>query len=119
MRVLLLAEWLHQLGGCETFLVELCRGCDFVIYDTMFEMNEYLDCPHWGHSAPAHALEVVEEAGSKALALFHHAPGRSDDEQDAIVERTQQQTDVKVFGAAERKTYRIASSGTEVEEGVV
>ncbi|MCB1054948.1 MAG: glycosyltransferase family 4 protein [Acidobacteria bacterium] len=26
MRVLLLAEWLHQLGGCETFLVELCRG---------------------------------------------------------------------------------------------
>jgi ribonuclease BN (tRNA processing enzyme) len=66
-------------------LVRLCEGCDLVIYDTMFTPNEYRDRPHYGHSTPDDAVEIAREAGAKQLALFHHAPERSDDEQDAIL----------------------------------
>jgi ribonuclease BN (tRNA processing enzyme) len=66
-------------------LVELCRGVDLLIYDTQFTPAEYREKPHWGHSTPDDAIAVAREAGAKSLALFHHAPNRTDDEQDAIL----------------------------------
>ena len=68
-------------------LVELCRGVDFLIYDTQFTPEEYASKPHWGHSTPDDAIAIAREAGAKHLCLFHHAPARSDDEQDAILAR--------------------------------
>jgi ribonuclease BN (tRNA processing enzyme) len=41
--------------------------------------------PHWGHSRPDDAIEIAREAKVKQLCLFHHAPLRSDDENDAIL----------------------------------
>jgi len=71
-------------------LVELCQGVDFLIYDTQFTPEEYDARPHWGHSTPDDAIAVAREAGAKTLCLFHHAPARSDDEQDALLERYQE-----------------------------
>ena len=73
-------------------VVRLCEGADLVIYDTMFTPDDYLKFPHYGHSRPRDALEVCRAAGARRLVLFHHAPERSDDEVDAILEATRAET---------------------------
>jgi phosphoribosyl 1,2-cyclic phosphodiesterase len=65
-------------------LVEALRGCDTVIFDTHFRPEEYERFPHYGHSTPEHALELVDGNGVRRLVLYHHAPGHSDDQMDAI-----------------------------------
>jgi phosphoribosyl 1,2-cyclic phosphodiesterase len=66
-------------------VVALCEGADLVIYDTMFTPEDYQLLPHFGHSRPSDAIEVSAEAGARALALYHHAPERSDDEIDLML----------------------------------
>ncbi|HTE54464.1 MAG TPA: MBL fold metallo-hydrolase [Kofleriaceae bacterium] len=66
-------------------LVDLCRGADLLIYDTQFTPAEYRQKPHWGHSTPDDAIAIAREAEVGTLALYHHAPQRTDDEQDAIL----------------------------------
>ena len=95
-------------------VVDLCQDADLVIYDTMFQMNEYLACPHWGHSAPEHAVEIAEEANVRCLALFHHAPQRTDDQQDEVVRIVQEQTKIKVIGAAEGQAVSFDGDAVEV-----
>jgi phosphoribosyl 1,2-cyclic phosphodiesterase len=91
-----------ELRAIRDGVVRLCRGCDLVIYDTMFRMKEYLARPHWGHSSPEHAIDVVREAGARCLALYHHAPDRRDEE----VTRDQEQ--------AQRLAYSRGGSGVQV-----
>ena len=69
-------------------LVRLCRKSDLVIYDTHFTMDEYEAKPHWGHSAPEHALAVALEAGARRLCLFHHAPEHTDADMHRILQHT-------------------------------
>ena len=69
-------------------VVRLCAGADLVIYDTMFTPEDYQRIPHYGHSRPTDAVDVCGEAGAARLALFHHAPERTDAEVDAILADT-------------------------------
>lgn len=85
-------------------LIDLCRGADFLIYDTQFTPEEYRAKPHWGHSTPDDAIGVALEAGVKKLALYHHAPMRSDDQQDAILAEYRERLageDLELCSAAE------------------
>lgn len=68
-------------------VVNLCRNADLVVYDTHFTEEEYEQRPHWGHSTPNHALEILREAGAKKLLLFHHAPQHDDETMDEILEK--------------------------------
>jgi ribonuclease BN (tRNA processing enzyme) len=72
-------------------VLRLCEGADLVIYDTMFTPDDYLRIPHYGHSRPSDALEICRDAGVRRLALFHHAPERSDAEVDTILAETRAQ----------------------------
>lgn len=74
-----------KLEAMRDGLVELCRGADLLIYDTQFTMEEYRSRPHWGHSTPDDAIAIAREAKVKTLCLYHHAPARSDDQQDRIL----------------------------------
>lgn len=74
-----------QLRVMRENLVDLCKGADLLIYDTQFTKEDYEAKPHWGHSTPDDAIAIAREAGAKKLCLFHHAPARSDDEQDTIL----------------------------------
>jgi phosphoribosyl 1,2-cyclic phosphodiesterase len=74
-----------KLAEMRAGLVALCRGADLLIYDTQFTREEYRQRPHWGHSTPDDAIGIAREAGVEQLCLFHHAPMRSDDAQDAIL----------------------------------
>ena len=75
----------EKLSAMRDGVVRLCEGADLVIYDTMFTPEDYQRIPHYGHSRPSDALEICREAGARSLALFHHAPERSDAEVDAIL----------------------------------
>ena len=75
-----------SLKAMAAAVVRLCEGADLVIYDTMYTADEYRQFPHFGHSRPADAITVCREAGAKTLALFHHAPDRSDTEVDKMLE---------------------------------
>jgi ribonuclease BN (tRNA processing enzyme) len=75
----------ERLRALRADVVRLCEGADLVIYDTMFTADDYRQMPHFGHSRPADAIEICREAGAKRLALYHHAPERSDSEVDAML----------------------------------
>ena len=68
-------------------LIEAIRGCDTVIYDTHFLPEEYARFPHYGHSTPEHALDIVAGNGVRRLILYHHAPSHTDDQMDEIAAR--------------------------------
>jgi phosphoribosyl 1,2-cyclic phosphodiesterase len=77
-----------KLASMRQGVARLCEGADLVIYDTMFTPEDYQRIPHYGHSRPMDAVEVCGEAGASRLALFHHAPERTDAEVDAILADT-------------------------------
>jgi phosphoribosyl 1,2-cyclic phosphodiesterase len=78
----------QKLARMREGIVRLCEGADLVVYDTMFTPDDYRRIPHFGHSRPSDALQICREAGARQLALFHHAPERSDAEVDAILADT-------------------------------
>jgi phosphoribosyl 1,2-cyclic phosphodiesterase len=78
----------QKLAKMRDGIVRLCAGADLVIYDTMFTNEDYQRIPHYGHSRPADAVDVCREADAKRLALFHHAPERTDAEIDGILADT-------------------------------
>jgi len=95
-----------QLRVMRDGVVRLCEGSDLVIYDTMFTRDDYIRMPHYGHSRPSDALEICREAGARRLALFHHAPERSDAEVDTILDETRAQAaeiglDLDIMAACE------------------
>jgi phosphoribosyl 1,2-cyclic phosphodiesterase len=72
------------LAEMRSRLVDAVRGCDTVVYDTHFLPEEYAKFPHYGHSTPDHALEIVAGQDVRQLVLYHHAPGHSDDVMDQV-----------------------------------
>lgn len=76
-----------ELARMRAGVVALARGADLLIYDTQFTKDEYRQRPHWGHSHPDDAIAIARDAGAKRLCLFHHAPMRSDDDNDRILEQ--------------------------------
>ena len=73
--------WANRAKGAPMTMVIAMGG-----HDTQFTAEEYQQKPHWGHSTPDDAIAIAREADVKTLALYHHAPHRSDDQQDAILE---------------------------------
>jgi phosphoribosyl 1,2-cyclic phosphodiesterase len=94
-------------------VVRLCEGADLVIYDTMFTPEDYQRIPHYGHSRPGDAVNVCAEAGASRLALFHHAPERTDAEVDAILAETRATAAKNARGLVVVAAYE----GLEVEVG--
>jgi phosphoribosyl 1,2-cyclic phosphodiesterase len=75
----------EKLRAMRSEVVRLCEGADLVVYDTMFTAEDYRSLPHYGHSRPSDAIEICHDAGVKTLALYHHAPERSDAEVDTML----------------------------------
>lgn len=60
--------------------VEFCRGARYLIHDAQFTEEEYLTRRGWGHSTLPQTRELARAAGVANLVLFHHDPGRTDDQ---------------------------------------
>jgi phosphoribosyl 1,2-cyclic phosphodiesterase len=102
-----------ELDEMRAGVVALCRNADLLIYDTQFTPEEYRSRPHWGHSRPDDAIEIARQAHVKQLVLFHHAPLRSDDENDAILARYRE----VVRAANDKFELHSAYEGLEIQLG--
>lgn len=104
---------LAALRAMRAGVVRLCEGADLVIYDTMFTAEDYAATPHYGHSRPSDALAVCQDAGARTLALFHHAPERSDAAVDQML------TDTRALAALGRPPVAViaAYEGLTLELG--
>ena len=90
------ADEIHERegGGAEGDLaglwhdhfIEWCRGTDLLIHDAQFSREEYKTRVGWGHSTFDYSLLVARESGARQLAFFHHDPGHSDHQIEAMVE---------------------------------
>jgi phosphoribosyl 1,2-cyclic phosphodiesterase len=65
-------------------LKKLAAGADILIYDAQYTPEEYPAKVGWGHSTWAAGAELARAAGVPQLVLFHHDPGRSDAQLDAL-----------------------------------
>ncbi|MBL7994920.1 MBL fold metallo-hydrolase [bacterium] len=74
----------RTLGELQFKLNSVLEDVDFMVYDTFFQVNEYVKNPHWGHSTPEHGIDLCLESGVPRMALFHHAPGNTDEILDGM-----------------------------------
>lgn len=65
-------------------IVEMCRGVDLLIHDAQFIAGEESIAEEYGHATVDEAVNFAVECGAGELALFHHAPSRTDVQLDAI-----------------------------------
>jgi ribonuclease BN (tRNA processing enzyme) len=93
-------------------VVRLCEGADLVVYDTMFTAEDYRQTPHYGHSRPSDAIEICRDAGARTLALYHHAPERSDAEIDTMLFEARQ------VSAAASRTLRVIAAYEGLDVGL-
>ncbi len=63
----------------------LAAGVDLLIHDAQHTAEELPTRMSFGHSAVDYPVRLGEQAGAKAVLLFHHDPTRTDDEIDAMV----------------------------------
>ncbi|MEQ1501195.1 MAG: MBL fold metallo-hydrolase [Myxococcota bacterium] len=71
-------------SAAEERIVAFLQGCDVVLYDTMYDYQEYLEKMTWGHSYPEYAEAICRAAGVRRLVLFHHLPDASDEYLDEL-----------------------------------
>ncbi|MDQ6828044.1 MAG: MBL fold metallo-hydrolase [Gemmatimonadota bacterium] len=73
--------------GWREALVEFTRAARVLVHDAAYTAEEYEQHRGWGHSRADDVVALALDAGVSKLVLFHHRPGRSDDELDECVER--------------------------------
>lgn len=100
----------NELGAADDALyrriVQLVAGADLLVHDAMCLDAEYARYRGWGHSRVSDAVRLAENAGVRQLLLFHHAPERSDDALDGIVDEVRR-------GLAERGSTLTVAAATE------
>jgi len=68
-------------------IVRACTAVDLLVHDAQFLTNERVVADLYGHATVDDALTLAERCHARRLALFHHAPGRADDDVDTIGQR--------------------------------
>lgn len=72
--------------GWRDSLERFVEGADALFHDAMFTSEEREPFEGWGHSTFEEVFDLACKGGVKHLFFFHHAPDRTDDALDAIVE---------------------------------
>ncbi|MCU1600079.1 MAG: Phosphoribosyl 1,2-cyclic phosphodiesterase [Frankiales bacterium] len=72
------------LGERHAAALALADGVDLLITDAQHTASQFPALEFLGHATVEYDVELAREAGAKALALFHHAPSRTDEEVDEI-----------------------------------
>ncbi|HET7489648.1 MAG TPA: MBL fold metallo-hydrolase [Acidimicrobiales bacterium] len=73
------------LGEYHEAALRLAAGADVLVHDAQITAGEFAAKARYGHSAVEYALGLAGKAGARRLVLFHHDPGRTDDQLDALV----------------------------------
>jgi phosphoribosyl 1,2-cyclic phosphodiesterase len=95
-----LGDGADGLGDYHEAAMTLAAGVDVLIHDAQYTAAEFAARRNFGHSAVEYAVGLALAAGARRLVLFHHDPGRTDDQIDALLAASQGQA-VDVVAAAE------------------
>jgi ribonuclease BN (tRNA processing enzyme) len=68
-------------------VLDLAAGAGLLIHHAMFRPVETAQALTFSHCVDENAIRLAEKAGVRRLALFHHAPLRSDNALDAAAGR--------------------------------
>jgi len=91
-------------------VLDLCHEVDLLIHDSQYTEDEFVDLFDWGHSTPAYAVHVATRAGARRLDMFHHDPGHTDRQIDAMVRAAR-----KIAQSVGKVEVAAAKEGTTVE----
>ncbi|MBA8879397.1 MBL fold metallo-hydrolase [Phyllobacterium myrsinacearum] len=72
----------HEAGILDPAVLGLIDGADLVVYDCTYTEDEMPRRFGYGHSTWQHGVKLAAAGKVNQLALFHHAPSRTDDEID-------------------------------------
>jgi phosphoribosyl 1,2-cyclic phosphodiesterase len=75
------------LGAYHSAAVELAKGVDVLVHDAQLFPEEFPAQANFGHAVADYAVGLARHAGARSVALFHHAPERSDDALDGLARR--------------------------------
>jgi phosphoribosyl 1,2-cyclic phosphodiesterase len=70
----------HTPGRTDETLLAFLSGADMLIYDCMYTESEFHHYRGFGHSTWQEGVRLCEAAGVKRLVIFHHRPGRDDED---------------------------------------
>ena len=98
----------HEFGNpdIDLSLAHFSRGARVLIMDSHFTPEETLAHKGWGHSDWSQCARFTAECGVQQLRLFHHKPGRPDDEIKEI-ERAAQAIFAETYAAKERDSFLV------------
>ncbi len=71
-------------GAHREAVLSLIGGVDVLVHDSQFVAAEQELATAFGHSTIEQAIDLALDAGAGALVLFHHAPGRTDEQLEAL-----------------------------------
>ncbi|MDP4114969.1 MAG: MBL fold metallo-hydrolase [Bacteroidota bacterium] len=71
-------------------LVEFCKGCDYLIHDSMYNAELYLQKKGWGHSSNSALAMFGILAEVKNLVLYHYNPDDKDKNIDEMFSNTKE-----------------------------
>ncbi len=81
---LVLATDVEQSSGSDQRLMKFSEGCDVLIHDSQYTLEQYLKFQGYGHSNYQMACEAALKAKAKKLLLFHHDPTNNDEALEEI-----------------------------------
>lgn len=83
----------------------LAENVDLLIHDSQYTSEEFVERRHWGHCTNDYAIGLARAVRARRTLLFHHDPGRTDDQLDAMA------------SALDDSTIEFAVEGTEIHLG--
>lgn len=83
-RAIVYATDTEHFACVDPTLQKLAAGADLLIYDAQYTPEEYPGRVGWGHSTWQAGVELARAADVKKLVLFHHDPGRTDRQLEAL-----------------------------------
>lgn len=89
------------LGEVHAAALEVARDADLLVHDAQHTAEELPRWARYGHSAADYVVTLAVAAGARQAMLFHHGPGRTDDELDRLIARVSDGARVHVSAAAE------------------
>ena len=91
-------------GARHPAVLDLAQGVDVLVHGAQFTSAEERLAADFGHATIEYAVALAEQAGAGRLVLFHHAPGRTDVQVEAIARAVAAASAVPVVAAAEGLT---------------
>lgn len=97
---------------------DLAFEADLLLHDAQYTGEEYTDHVGWGHSAIPDTVAFASAVGARHLVGFHHDPGHTDADLDAIyADLAGGLPGLRITAAQEGTAYEVSGGSVTVVEG--